>query len=235
MYSILYTLGQVIAVFFGGFESHAGIGKYLLWGWKLPRRKEEEEWVSLICRKVSLRSKWHLKGTWKLGSEKTQRDQKNPSKNQLPSVQWHQASISRKQSGWLTLAAWSEGGSRVWGLEWPAGSARKKRNKSQPRGLEELEASFFNLGWRGRVGGRCWRWEGWRMKRAGRELKGFKSWIRGDCGLCLFYSPQSYLCPQWQRKKGCHSSWRLTFSAALYDEEDKGHQQQCQYYPSKKG
>ena len=30
MYSILYTLGQVIAVFFRGFENHAGIGKYLL-------------------------------------------------------------------------------------------------------------------------------------------------------------------------------------------------------------
>lgn len=102
VYSILYTLGQVIAVFFGGFENHAGIGMYLLWGWNLQRRKEEEEWVSSIWRKVSLISKWHLKATWKLGWEKTQRNQKTLQRIRCPVA----SGLHIQETEWLSYLGW---------------------------------------------------------------------------------------------------------------------------------
>lgn len=142
--------------------------------------------------------------TWKLWSEKTQRDQKNPSKNQCPASrkQYYclvdkpcsregnsngsKSPVSWKQRGHLTLARESEWGSRAWGLEWSAISVRKKRDKSHQWGLEELEASPFGLGWRGGLGGRWERWERWRVWRAADKWRNSNLWSAEKVGWAGF-------------------------------------------------
>lgn len=82
---------QVVSLFFWGFESHAGRGKCLLrGGWQLQRKKEEE-WASSIWRNVSLQKQLES-----FGQERTQRDQKNPSKNHCPASRKHYYCLADK-------------------------------------------------------------------------------------------------------------------------------------------
>lgn len=75
---------QMISLFIWDFGSHAGRGKCLIWdGWKLNRKEGgTSQFNSREC--VSLGASASSEATWKLWSEKTERDQKNSSKTHLP-------------------------------------------------------------------------------------------------------------------------------------------------------